>query len=278
MKRKDYADYLKKIYTKALNNILSYFDSMPVQEVSTLTWQENAQTKIKLGELLQTINDAFDKAQKSSEKISSHYIQTSFKKGVNEANLSVGDYMKKTKQPEIKLSWSPNVSRVMAEVEKMTKKELSDVNEETQKELKKVLKKSIRLGWSIDRTKHAITDLFERLPDEHAEHKLGVVAKVTRRAEAIARVSTIRAYSHGAEAYYNEIAKLGWGVKKQWISTTYELSRGRTCSVCNALNGKQVGLNENFSTNFKGKKYTTRNPPIHVNCRCTIGSVIGHKR
>lgn len=102
------------------------------------------------------------------------------------------------------------------------------------------------------------------------------------RANAIARTETIRAANKGAEQVY----KTAGIVEKQWLAA------GDACPYCAALDGKIVGVEEDYfkvGDSFQpvpgdsaddpirplSIKYEDVGvPPLHVNCRCVIIPVI----
>ena len=73
------------------------------------------------------------------------------------------------------------------------------------------------------------------------------------RATMIARTEVIRSYTQGAINQYKKV-----GIKKfRWICSYDE----RTCERCSSLDGKVF-------------KVGAEQPPLHVNCRCTIAPIV----
>jgi len=108
------------------------------------------------------------------------------------------------------------------------------------------------------------------------------------RAETIARTETIRAANMGQQLVWDEALDTGLlleGTKKVWMAT----GDSRTCQICAVLDGEIVEVRGEFkvdrqATGFTrdGSKFTvsgtkplpkpttTRTPPAHARCRCTI--------
>ena len=100
------------------------------------------------------------------------------------------------------------------------------------------------------------------------------------RAEMVARTEAIRAANRGAVEAYKQAGI----TKKVWI-----VHHGpRTCFYCESLDGKIVGVEENYfnigdklTVEDDGKTHTLNidyedvgHPPIHPRCRCAIGAHI----
>lgn len=130
--------------------------------------------------------------------------------------------------------------------------------------LRKELIKGFKEGKSIKKIEDAIKenvspkDLYRIengyiVFDEVGNPKVQVSAD--RRPLLMARTETTRMASEGARRQY-----VNGGVEKyRWISSIGD----RTCSECNGLNGMV------FESKNPG-----RMPPLHTNCRCTIGAVV----
>lgn len=98
------------------------------------------------------------------------------------------------------------------------------------------------------------------------------------RALNIARTETIRALNHGQQAVWGQLAEQGLidsrTAKREWIVTPDD----RLCPICSTLEGAEAGLEQPFTTTVthsetRAQSYTSLVPPIHPNCRCTIGLV-----
>jgi SPP1 gp7 family putative phage head morphogenesis protein len=91
--------------------------------------------------------------------------------------------------------------------------------------------------------------------------------KIAERARTIARTETMRALNAGERATWE--AAIDEGLmdeteQREWIITPDD----RLCDVCEAMDGKIVGVDEDF-TLPTGE--TVEGPPAHPNCRCTTG-------
>lgn len=112
-----------------------------------------------------------------------------------------------------------------------------------------------------------------------------------RRAENIARTETIRAANMGTQFGWDAAQDAGLlppGTQKVWIAT----EDSRTCPICAVLDGNTVDLGGNFDVSEEATAFTiegdeivvtatrtmkrpstTRTPPAHPSCRCTLGLV-----
>lgn len=91
-------------------------------------------------------------------------------------------------------------------------------------------------------------------------------ALLSQRAKTIARTEAAMATSAGQQAAWEESIQQGIlrpsAMRKKWLTTDDEL----LCRICEALDGKTVGINDVFPGGHKG-------PPAHPNCRCATGLV-----
>ncbi len=84
------------------------------------------------------------------------------------------------------------------------------------------------------------------------------------RSENIARTETIAAAANGTQQSWRQAQANGLIApesKRVWIAAS---ESGRTCPLCMALDGVQVGLEEPFPGGYM-------TPPRHPSCRCAIG-------
>lgn len=108
------------------------------------------------------------------------------------------------------------------------------------------------------------------------------------RAETIARTETIRAANMGQQLVWDEAVDsnlLPETAKKVWMATGDD----RTCPICAVLDGKTIGIRDDFAVTTRATSFTrqgdtfrvgdtaalkrpstTRTPPAHPRCRCTI--------
>jgi len=127
------------------------------------------------------------------------------------------------------------------------------------------------------------------LARERAERMAARLLK--RRAENIARTETIRASNMGTQIGWEAAQDAGLlplDTEKIWIAT----EDSRICPICAALNDQVVGLGDSFDVHEEATAFTidgqtitvaerrplrrpstTRTPPAHASCRCTLGVV-----
>ena len=144
---------------------------------------------------------------------------------------------------------------------------ITQINKTTRNKLRETLAEGFDLGESI-------ADLIKRVKD--------VFKEATRnRAEMIARTESIRASNFGTLEAYRQS---GVVEAQQWLAERDD----RTCSFCEEMDGKVIGLNEKFfekgdsltvdGDTLKFDLLAVEYPPLHVNCRCTtIPVLIGEK-
>ena len=123
------------------------------------------------------------------------------------------------------------------------------ITQETNKQLKKALSESIRLGEGAAKTRRRVRDIF------------GDITKF--RAERIARTEILTVTNLATE----ESFKQGGIDTKEWLTALDE----RTSERCLALNGKQVSIDGKFTAT---DDTITARPPLHPNCRCTLIPVV----
>ena len=122
-----------------------------------------------------------------------------------------------------------------------------------------------------------------------AQAKRMAARLLKRRAENIARTETIRAANMGTQLGWDAAQDAGLlprGTLKVWIAT----SDSRTCPICAVLDGNTVDSRGSFDVSREATSFTidgdeirvtatrpmkrpstTRTPPSHPSCRCTIG-------
>lgn len=137
------------------------------------------------------------------------------------------------------------------------------VNDETEKQLRATLGQGVDAGESDDELQARIEEVFG--------------AALTYRADRIARSETTRAQNWADTEAWQQ---LGTVVGKQWFTAQDE----RVCPWCRPLNGKVIGLDENFYNQgdvieADGKKLNISYsdisvPPLHANCRCVLLDVV----
>lgn len=150
----------------------------------------------------------------------------------------------------------PSVIRWM---EQRATKVVSEINDETEKQLRATLAAGIRAGESLQEL------------EARVQKVMGIASST--RAERIGRTESIRAATFGdIEAW----EQTGFVTEKQWYTALDE----RVCAHCGPLHGKTVGLSKNFynkgtELNNDGQKLKLdfediTGAPLHANCRCTL--------
>ena len=108
------------------------------------------------------------------------------------------------------------------------------------------------------------------------------------RAETIARTETIRAANMGQQLVWDEALDsnlLPETAEKVWMATGDD----RTCPICAVLDGQTIGIRGDFAITRRATSFTrdgdtfrvgntaalktpttSRTPPAHPRCRCTI--------
>jgi len=143
-----------------------------------------------------------------------------------------------------------------------------EVNKTTANALRKTLRAGIEAGEGIPDLKKRVNGVFH-FADNY-------------RAERIARTETARAANRATEFAYMQSGEVEG---KEWVTALDE----RTCPWCEDMNGKTMGLGENYFdegdsltvTGDKGKPQIIHfdyeeiiDPPLHANCRCTLVPIL----
>ena len=122
---------------------------------------------------------------------------------------------------------------------------------------------------------HALLQFRERMAGrdltiDQVERKVERYANalLKQRGELIARTEILTAANRGQLELWREARRQGsldgtW--LKQWILTEDEL----LCPSCEPLDDEPVGLTEHFDSDIG----SVQHPPLHPNCRCTLGLV-----
>lgn len=90
------------------------------------------------------------------------------------------------------------------------------------------------------------------------------------RAEMIAQTEVAQAFNQGNDTFVRNAVGRGLmpKMKKEWIT-----ANTNACAICKSLEGKSVGMDDNFSAEH-GKKViravTVSIPPAHPKCRCAV--------
>jgi SPP1 gp7 family putative phage head morphogenesis protein len=135
----------------------------------------------------------------------------------------------------------------------------NDVNDETEKQLRASLSQGVLAGEST----------FEL----RARVEMIMGSAGTMRADRIARTEVARAQGYGDIQAWTQSGVVS---SKEFYTARDE----RVCPFCSALDGRVIGLSENFfdkgdsqTINGNTQHYNYDNvpsPPIHLSCRCTL--------
>jgi SPP1 gp7 family putative phage head morphogenesis protein len=164
--------------------------------------------------------------------------------------------------------WDPYEVGVREYLAGRTTKIAADVNDETEKQLRATLTEGLKAGEGVHQLRARV------------EAVMGIAA--TTRADVIARTEVARVQS-AADIYAWDQSGVVEG--KEWFTAEDE----RVCKFCGPMNGRVIGLRENFfekgdvqteeGENRKGEKTTyslnhdydsVPGAPLHPRCRCTL--------
>lgn len=153
-------------------------------------------------------------------------------------------------------------ANILAHMRSSTEKMAKKFNQETLDKLSASLSEGIAQGESLDTLAFRVADIYDG-----AEHY---------RADRLARTETLSASNNATNWAYKQT---GYVKAKEWYTNP------GACPICDAFNGKVVGLDDTYATLGQNVDYTDEqgnqqtyavdyadieNPPIHPNCRCTI--------
>jgi len=117
---------------------------------------------------------------------------------------------------------------------------------------------------TLDDVRETIVQSFEaQMPLKEMANELAASLGDRKRARLIARTETMMAANEGQKQMWQQAKNKGliedWQ-KITWIVTPDE----KLCSVCEPYDGTQVAVGEEFDEG---------GPPLHPNCRCTVGLI-----
>lgn len=135
-------------------------------------------------------------------------------------------------------------------------------NDQTIKNIESTIAEGVAAGESVTKLKKRIREVYKEATDI--------------RAKRIARTEALAASNEGANEAYRQSPLVN---AKEWMANP------GACEICQAINGKVVGLDEDYFKNgqtvegVEGGKLklnyeNVAHPPVHPNCRCTIVPVI----
>ncbi len=138
-----------------------------------------------------------------------------------------------------------------------------EVNKETRRRIIDAIAAGISAGEGIAKIKDRVSEVFK--------------AATETRSELIARTEVSRASNFATQEGYKQSGVVR---AKEWLTAADE----RLCEFCAAMDGKIIGLDENFfdkgdemsgeNGNLKLDYENVASPPLHPNCRCTLIPVI----
>lgn len=134
-----------------------------------------------------------------------------------------------------------------------------EINEKTKKDIREQLDEGMELGEGINK-------LAERIEEVYVDAE-------GSRAFTIARTETARTVNAATNEAYRQS---GVVQGKEWLCAFDETS----CETCKSMSGREIDLDDNFfdkGDEFQGIKLDYEDigqPPLHVNCRCTIIPII----
>lgn len=154
--------------------------------------------------------------------------------------------------PGVSVAFSVNNPRATSWIKKKAFKFAYEVNETTERQLRKALVSAVDIGATIDEIKSEVERIFG-----YAEGY---------RNERIARTEVIGASNYGA---YEAIKQSGLVAKKEWIATVDERTRDTHANI----DGDTAELEGTFSNGLQFPGDPDGPPEEVINCRCTIGYV-----
>lgn len=154
--------------------------------------------------------------------------------------------------PGVGVSFSVDNPRVKAWIKDKVFKFAYEVNETTERQLRKALVDAINAGGAIKEIQSEVKRIFG-----YAEGY---------RNERIARTETIGATNYGA---YEAIKQSGLVARKEWIATLDERTRDSHADI----DGELAELDDQFSNGLKYPGDPDGEPSEFINCRCTIGHI-----
>lgn len=122
--------------------------------------------------------------------------------------------------------------------------QVRSVAETTKEEIRVAVGQAAAEGWSTEQLRDKLAEMAE--------------IRSTTRAGVIARSETAAAYSRGSILYYKET---GVVEGKEWLTAD------GACEICEPLNGKVVGLDEEFAPGVL-------HPGAHPDCHCAVAPVL----
>lgn len=152
-------------------------------------------------------------------------------------------------------------------------KRATQINDMNVDELSRAIRPMVGLDWrqAIANENYYLKMIENGVkPKVALEKSIKYSARQNRyRAYRIARTELVFAYNQGS--YYGtkqaQNQRLLGKVEKVWCTADDE----RTCEICGGIDGKMIGLDDDFDFNTKLSDIgIKRVPPAHPHCRCTV--------
>lgn len=89
------------------------------------------------------------------------------------------------------------------------------------------------------------------------------------RAETIARTEIAQAYNEGTDAFIRDAMERDEMPEMKKVWSTAKNSEN-VCEACKALEGKIIGMDEDFEAKSGRKTITKSVPPLHPRCKCAV--------
>ncbi len=272
-------------------------ESIPVDQITALL-EEAEQTPLKLAEALDPSFSVFDELQaKLKEDLKTELIAV-----VEEAALpTVAEFGLdfSVVNERARRFATDRAGRLITEVAVETQEAIADIVAFGLREgvaprqqallIRELVGLTRRDALAVDRFLNGAIDSGLNRTRAQAQAKRMADRLLKRRAENIARTETMRAANMGTELGWvaaQDVGLLPQGTQKVWIAT----EDSRTCPICAVLDENTVSVGDTFSSTQEATAFTidgdeiqvsttrtmkrpvtTRTPPAHPSCRCTIG-------
>lgn len=199
------------------------------------------------------------------------------------------------KEIELKASFNTLNPRSLDYIQEHTGKLIVEITEETRlavrtiindafieglhpyksaREIRKIVGLTERQAKAVNNLRKSL--IIQKLSDKIIEQRTKAYAKrlLIYRSRNISRTETINAANRGQQALWEQTVEQGLinrvTARRKWITTPDD----KLCEWCKSLDGKLVGLEEEFKSNaISGKSYTSLVPTLHPQCRCAVGLV-----
>jgi HK97 family phage portal protein len=230
-------------YKKSINKVLREQEQETLNNLEGMSSGKSL-TKKDLSQLLFSLSDAVDKFDQAQYPIllDMYTVQGGL------ALIFAGD-----EESEFKVT-----EQAQKAMHDSTRRMAKNYNQETIDRLTATLSEGLADGEALGKLKKRVAEVYEEARGY--------------RAERISRTETLKASNSATNFAYKQT---GYVKGKQWFANPDH------CGYCDTLDGKIVGLDENFANmgeSVEGDGDATYavdyedigTPPVHPNCRCTI--------